>query len=104
MNKPKYVLSQLVAFMDSDKFHHIVDKYGGNRYVKHFTYYTMQNKTHCPLFYKKILVSRENMCNFAENKPIGSRDDVRLSDCWGRTLWSNFCLASQAGREEVYRD
>ena len=37
MNKPKYVFSQLVAFMDSDKFRHIVDKYGGNRYVKHFT-------------------------------------------------------------------
>ncbi len=37
MNKPKYVFSQLVAFMDSDKFRHIVDKYRGNRYVKHFT-------------------------------------------------------------------
>ena len=37
MNKPKYVFSQLVAFMDSDKFRHLVDKYGGNRYVKHFT-------------------------------------------------------------------
>lgn len=34
MNKPKFVFSQLVAFMDSDKFRHIVDKYGGNRYVK----------------------------------------------------------------------
>ena len=37
MNKPKYVFSQLVAFMDSDKFRHIVDKYRGNLYVKHFT-------------------------------------------------------------------
>jgi hypothetical protein len=37
MNKPKYVFSQLVAFMDSDKFRHIVDKYDGNRYAKHFT-------------------------------------------------------------------
>ena len=37
MNTPKYVFSQLVAFMDSDKFRHIVDKYRGNRYVKHFT-------------------------------------------------------------------
>ena len=37
MNKPKYVFSQLVAFMDSVKFRHIVDKYDGNRYVKHFT-------------------------------------------------------------------
>lgn len=37
MNKPKYVFSQLVAFMDANKFRHIVDKYDGNRYVKHFT-------------------------------------------------------------------
>lgn len=37
MNKLKYVFSQLVAFMDSDTFRHIVDKYRGNRYVKHFT-------------------------------------------------------------------
>ena len=37
MNKPKYVFSQLVTFMDSDKFRHLVDKSEGNRYVKHFT-------------------------------------------------------------------
>jgi len=37
MNKSKYIFSQLVAFMGSDKFRHIVDKYRGNRYVKHFT-------------------------------------------------------------------
>ena len=37
MNKPKYVFSQLVEFLDYDLFRHIVDKYGGNRYVKHFT-------------------------------------------------------------------
>ena len=37
MNKPKYVFAQLVAFLDDNKFRHIVDKYGGNRYVKHFT-------------------------------------------------------------------
>ena len=37
MNKSKYVFSQLVEFMNYDKFRHIVDKYDGNRYVKHFT-------------------------------------------------------------------
>ena len=37
MNKPKYVFAQLVAFLDDNKFCHIVDKYDGNRYVKHFT-------------------------------------------------------------------
>lgn len=37
MHKEKYVFSQLIEFMDKDKFRHLVDKYHGNRYVKHFT-------------------------------------------------------------------
>ena len=37
MNNSKYVFSQLVEFLNFDKFRHIVDKYSGNRYVKHFT-------------------------------------------------------------------
>ena len=37
MNKAKYVFAQLVEFLDQDKFRHLVDKYGGNRYVKNFT-------------------------------------------------------------------
>ena len=37
MNKDKYVFSQLLEFLDYDKFRHLVDKYDGNRYVKHLT-------------------------------------------------------------------
>lgn len=37
MNKDKYVFAQLLEFLDYDKFRHLVDKYDGNRYVKHFT-------------------------------------------------------------------
>jgi hypothetical protein len=37
MNKEKYVFAQLVSFLNEDKFRRIVDKYQGNRYVKHFT-------------------------------------------------------------------
>ena len=37
MNKAKYVFAQLVEFLDKDKFRYLVDKYGGNRYVKNFT-------------------------------------------------------------------
>ena len=37
MNKSKYVFAQLVEFLDYDQFRHIVDKYKGNHYVKHFT-------------------------------------------------------------------
>ena len=37
MNKDKYVFAQLIEFLDNNKFRHLVDKYNGNRYVKHFT-------------------------------------------------------------------
>lgn len=37
MNEDKYVFAQLVSFLNEDKFRRIVDKYQGNRYVKHFT-------------------------------------------------------------------
>ena len=37
MNNDKYVFSQLVEFLNNDKFHRVVTKYGGDHYVKHFT-------------------------------------------------------------------
>ena len=37
MNKDKYVFAQLIEFLNNDKFRRLVDKYGGNRYVKHLT-------------------------------------------------------------------
>ena len=37
MNKDKYVFSQLIEFLNNDKFRRLVDKYDGNRYVKHLT-------------------------------------------------------------------
>lgn len=37
MNKDKYVFAQLLEYLDYDKFRHLVDKYDGNRYVKHLT-------------------------------------------------------------------
>ena len=37
MNKDKYVFAQLLEYLDYDKFRHLVDKYDGNRHVKHLT-------------------------------------------------------------------
>ena len=37
MNKNKYVFAQLIEFLNNDKFRRLVDKYGGNHYVKHLT-------------------------------------------------------------------
>ena len=37
MNNGKYVYSQLIEFLPKRVFDNIVDKYGGNKYVKHFT-------------------------------------------------------------------
>lgn len=36
MDKEKYVFAQLADFLNN-KFRKLVDKYNGNRYVKHFT-------------------------------------------------------------------
>ena len=37
MNKDKYVFAQLIEFLNNDKFRRLVDKYNGNKYVKHLT-------------------------------------------------------------------
>jgi transposase len=37
MNKEKYVFAQLISFLNENKFRRIVEKYQGNRYIKHFT-------------------------------------------------------------------
>ena len=37
MNQDKYVFAQLVEFLNNNKFRKLVDKYDGNKYVKHFT-------------------------------------------------------------------
>lgn len=37
MNKDKYVFAQLIEFLNNNKFRRLVDKYDGNRYVKHLT-------------------------------------------------------------------
>ena len=37
MNNSRYVFSQLTVFLDRNHFNYLVRKYGGNKYVKHFT-------------------------------------------------------------------
>lgn len=37
MHKDKFVFSQLIVFLDRNKFNYIVRKHDGDRYVKHFT-------------------------------------------------------------------
>lgn len=37
MNRDKYVFSQLIEFLDNNKFRHLVDKYAGDRLVRQFT-------------------------------------------------------------------
>jgi hypothetical protein len=37
MFQDKYVFAQLTSFLNRSKFNRIVTKYGGDKYVKHFT-------------------------------------------------------------------
>lgn len=39
MHQDKYIFSQLVSFLDRNKFNRIVAKYDEDKYVKHFTYW-----------------------------------------------------------------
>ena len=39
MNKDKYVFAQLVGFLDNFKFLRVVKKYGGDKYVRSYTYW-----------------------------------------------------------------
>lgn len=39
MRKRKYVLSQLLEFLDRNEFNYLARKYGGDKYVKQFTCY-----------------------------------------------------------------
>ena len=37
MNQGQYVFSQLVSHLDRNHFNYLARKYGGNKYVKHFS-------------------------------------------------------------------
>lgn len=38
MHKDKYIFSQLVSFLDRNHFNYLVRKYGGDKYVRFFSY------------------------------------------------------------------
>ncbi|MBU3856085.1 MAG: DUF4372 domain-containing protein, partial [Candidatus Phocaeicola excrementipullorum] len=42
MFKDEYVFSQLVKFLDYEKFKYIVKKYNGNKYIKSYTCWNQQ--------------------------------------------------------------
>ena len=42
MFKDEYVFSQLVKFLDYEKFKYIVKKYNGNKYIKSYTCWNHQ--------------------------------------------------------------
>ncbi|MEG2612080.1 MAG: DUF4372 domain-containing protein, partial [Alistipes sp.] len=37
MFQDKFVFAQITSFLDRSKFNHIVAKYEGDKYIKHFT-------------------------------------------------------------------
>jgi len=58
MNKDKYVFAQLIEFLNNDKFRRLVDKYDGNKYVKHLTCW---NQLLALMFGQ--LSNRESLCD-----------------------------------------
>ena len=39
MYKDKFIFAQLVEFMDRNRFNYLVKKYGGDKYVRSYTYW-----------------------------------------------------------------
>ncbi|MBR1515945.1 MAG: DUF4372 domain-containing protein [Paludibacteraceae bacterium] len=37
MNQVKYIFSQIIEFINEDKFRRIVARYNGDHYIKHYT-------------------------------------------------------------------
>ena len=44
MYKDKYVFAQLVSFLDRNHFNYLVRKYGGDKYVKFFSYWNQLDR------------------------------------------------------------
>ena len=53
----------MIEFLDNNKFRHLVDKYDGNRYVKHFTCWNQLPQFGIRIVHKKLVVS-QIFCTF----------------------------------------
>lgn len=45
MHKNKFVFSQLIVFLDRNKFNYVVRKHDSDKYVKHFTCWSFDVQT-----------------------------------------------------------
>ena len=73
MNQDKYVFAQLVEFLNNDKFRRLVDKYDGNRYVKHFTCWSQllaQCNNNIKIMRKYESEGKYTVRNLVKNKAI----------------------------------
>ena len=73
MAQVKFVFSQLVSFLDRNHFNYLVRKYGGDKYVKHFSFW---NQLLVMMF--GLLSNRESMRDLTTTVAAHKRKSYHL--------------------------
>lgn len=94
MNKEKYVFAQLVSFLNEDKFRYIVRKYGGDKYVKHFTCWN-----------QLLALMFGQLCNRESLRDLVVALDAHRSKCYHLGMGKNVSKSSlaRANQDRDYR-
>ena len=98
MYNVKYVFAQLVAFLNRSKFNRIVAKYGGDKYVKHFTCW---NQLHAMMF--------GQLCNRSSLRDLITILDAHSNKCYhlgmGRNVSkTNLAYANQNRDYRIFEE
>ncbi len=98
MKSGKYVFSQLIEFLPARVFDRLVEKYGGNKYVKHFTCW---NQLLCMLFGQ--LTNRDSLRDVITTVNAHSNKSYHLG--FGTSITrSNFAKANQKRNSLIFEE
>jgi len=98
MNTGKYVFSQLIEFLPARVFDRLVEKYDGNKYVKHFTCW---NQLLCMLFGQ--LTHRDSLRDVITTVNAHSNKSYHLG--FGKSITrSNFAKANEKRNSLIFEE
>lgn len=98
MNQGKYVFAQIVEFLPQRVFDRIVDKYDGNRYVKHFSCW---NQLLCMVFGQ--LTTRDSLRDLIVALDAHSSKSYHLG--FGKSVTrSNLSKANESRNSKIFED
>lgn len=98
MNQDKYVFAQLVEFLDNNKFYRIVQKYDGDKNVRHFSCW---NQMLCMIFGQ--LTGRESLRDLVLTIEAHSRKSYHLG--FGKNVSrSNLAKANENRNHKIFEE